>query len=61
MCRDLDQAYATSREAVELQRGRSPEHRNLSELGTALGNLGVAAFLRGSPDEPAQFLRRASR
>ncbi len=49
--RDLDRAYTASREAVELQRARSPERRNLSELGTALGNLGVAALLLGRLDE----------
>jgi hypothetical protein len=49
--RDLDRAYTASREAAELQRARAPERRNLSELGTALGNLGVAALLLGRLDE----------
>ena len=60
--RDLDRAYTASREAVELQRARSPERRNLSELGTALGNLGVAALAARSPrTRLAHVSPRASR
>jgi tetratricopeptide (TPR) repeat protein len=54
--RDLDRAYAASLEAVELQQAGPPERRNLSALGAALGNLGVAALLLGRQDEARRRL-----
>jgi predicted ATPase/DNA-binding SARP family transcriptional activator len=53
---ELERAYTASLESVEIHRASTADGGNLSGLGTALGNLGVAELLRGRLPEARMHL-----